>query len=72
MRINLIEILLSLPAVFLAITFHEFAHAYSAHRLERSYPKTLAGLLLTLWLMWIGLVLLCLLCLVLDGQNRCS
>ena len=39
MRINLIEILLSLPAVFLAITFHEFAHAYSAHRLGDPTPK---------------------------------
>jgi len=46
MRINLIEILLSLPAVFLAITFHEFAHAYSAHRLGDPTPKNLSRLTL--------------------------
>ncbi|NLX71307.1 MAG: site-2 protease family protein [Clostridiales bacterium] len=46
MRINLIEILLSLPAVFLAITFHEFAHAYSAHRLGDPTPKNLGRLTL--------------------------
>ena len=57
MRRNLVEILLSIPAVFLAIAFHEFAHAYSAYRLEIRLLKIWAGLLWTPWLMWTGLVL---------------
>ncbi|NLO81583.1 MAG: site-2 protease family protein [Clostridiales bacterium] len=46
MRINIIEILLSLPAVFLAIAFHEFAHAYSAYRLGDPTPKNMGRLTL--------------------------
>jgi Zn-dependent protease len=46
MRRNLVEILLSIPAVFLAIAFHEFAHAYSAYRLGDPTPKNMGRLTL--------------------------
>ena len=46
MRRNLVEILLSIPAVFLAIAFHEFAHAYSAYRLGDTTPKNMGRLTL--------------------------
>jgi Zn-dependent protease len=42
----LVEILLSIPAVFLAIAFHEFAHAYSAYRLGDPTPKNMGRLTL--------------------------
>ena len=46
MRRNLVEILLSIPAVFLAIAFHEFAHAFSAYRLGDPTPKNMGRLTL--------------------------
>ena len=32
---ELLNILLTLPGVLIAITFHEFAHAYAADKLRR-------------------------------------
>lgn len=32
---GILALLLSLPAVIIAITFHEFAHAYAADKLRR-------------------------------------
>ena len=36
---NLLNLLLTLPAVLIAITFHEFAHAYVADKLGDDTPK---------------------------------
>lgn len=36
---SLVELLLTLPGVLLALTFHEFAHAYAADKLRRPYSK---------------------------------
>lgn len=36
---GLLGLLLSLPGVIIAITFHEFAHAYSAYKLGDDTPK---------------------------------
>jgi Zn-dependent protease len=36
---NLLGILLSLPGIFIALTFHEFAHAYTAYKLGDQTPK---------------------------------
>lgn len=36
---SLIELLLTLPAVVIAITFHEFAHAFAADRFGDTTPK---------------------------------
>lgn len=36
---GLLSILLTLPGVIIAITFHEFAHAYSAYKLGDNTPK---------------------------------
>ena len=32
---NLLNLLLSIPGILIAITFHEFAHAYAADKLRR-------------------------------------
>jgi len=34
---SLLSLVLTLPGVLLALTFHEFAHAYAADKLRRSY-----------------------------------
>jgi len=39
LNFDLVEILLSLPAVFLAMTFHEFAHAFVAYKMGDPTPK---------------------------------
>lgn len=36
---NLVSLLLTLPGVFIALTFHEFAHAYAADRLGDDTPR---------------------------------
>ena len=36
---SLIGLLLTLPGVIIAITFHEFAHAYAAYKLGDDTPK---------------------------------
>jgi Zn-dependent protease len=56
---NLIDILLSLPAVFLAISFHEFAHAYVAYRMGDPTPKMQGRLTLDpiAHIDWIGLIM---------------
>lgn len=38
-RLELLSLLLTLPGVIVAITFHEFAHAYAAYRLGDDTPK---------------------------------
>lgn len=38
-RLELVSLLLTLPGVIVAITFHEFAHAYAAYRLGDDTPK---------------------------------
>lgn len=38
-RLELIGILLTLPGVIIAITFHEFAHAFAAYQLGDDTPK---------------------------------
>ena len=38
-RIELLSLLLTLPAVIIAITFHEFAHAYAADKLGDDTPR---------------------------------
>ena len=57
--LNWIDILLSLPAVFLAISFHEFAHALTAYWLGDPTPKNQGRL--TLYPLahvdWLGLIL---------------
>lgn len=37
---KILELLLSMPGVLIAITFHEFAHAYSAYKLGDDTAKT--------------------------------
>lgn len=36
---NMLALLLTLPGIFIAITFHEFAHAYVAYKLGDQTPK---------------------------------
>lgn len=36
---KIIYLLLTLPAIFIALTFHEFAHAYTAYKLGDQTPK---------------------------------
>nr|PZN10394.1 MAG: site-2 protease family protein [Caldicoprobacter oshimai] len=59
MYMNWIDVLLSLPAVFLAISFHEFAHALTAYWLGDPTPKNQGRL--TLYPLahvdWLGLIL---------------
>lgn len=38
-QMQLLSLLLTLPGVIVAITFHEFAHAYSAYKLGDDTPK---------------------------------
>ena len=38
-RVELMALLLTLPAVIIAITFHEFAHAYAADKLGDDTPR---------------------------------
>lgn len=38
-KLELLSLLLTLPGVIVAITFHEFAHAYAAYRLGDDTPK---------------------------------
>ncbi len=54
-----IEILLSLPAVFLAMSFHEFAHAWTADRMGDPTPRNHGRLTLDplAHVDWIGLIL---------------
>ncbi|NLC43258.1 MAG: site-2 protease family protein [Clostridiales bacterium] len=54
-----IEILLSLPAVFLAISFHEFAHAFTADKLGDDTPRKQGRLTLAplAHVDWTGLIL---------------
>ena len=53
------EIILSLPAVFLALSFHEFAHAWTADRLGDDTPRKHGRLTLAplVHIDWMGLVL---------------
>ena len=39
-QFSLIDLLLTLPGVLLAITFHEFAHAYAADKLGDDTPRS--------------------------------
>lgn len=43
---SLLNMLYSLPAVFLAFSFHEFAHAYAAHRQGDPTPRNMGRLTL--------------------------
>lgn len=54
-----IEILLSLPAVFLAISFHEYAHAFTAVKLGDDTPRRQGRLTLAplVHVDWVGLIL---------------
>ncbi|HHY82057.1 MAG TPA: site-2 protease family protein [Clostridiales bacterium] len=54
-----IEILLSLPAVFLALSFHEFAHAWTAVKLGDDTPRNHGRLTLDPLnhVDWLGLIL---------------
>lgn len=54
-----IEILLSLPAVFLAMSFHEFAHAWTANRMGDPTPRNHGRLTLDplAHVDWVGLIL---------------
>jgi len=56
---NLMNILLSLPAVFLAFSFHEFAHAYIAYKMGDPTPKIQGRLTLDplAHVDWIGLIM---------------
>lgn len=58
-RLDLTQILYSLPAVFLAFSFHEFAHALAAYRLGDSTPKMQGRLTLDplAHVDWIGLIM---------------
>src|SRR5690606_21143274 len=58
-RLNLIDILYSLPAIFLAFSFHEFAHAFVAYRMGDSTPKLQGRLTLDplAHVDWIGLIM---------------
>lgn len=57
--INWVDVLLSLPAVFLAMSFHEFAHALTAYRLGDPTPKNQGRLTLfpLAHVDWLGLIL---------------
>ena len=39
-RFSLVEFLLTIPGVLVAITFHEFAHAYAADKLGDTTPRS--------------------------------
>jgi Zn-dependent protease len=56
---DLVEILYSLPAVFLAISFHEWAHAFIAYRMGDPTPKIQGRLTLDplAHVDWIGLIM---------------
>jgi len=56
---DVIGILLRLPAVFLAISFHEYAHALAAFRLGDPTPRNMGRLTLDplVHVDWIGLAL---------------
>ncbi len=56
---DLIGILLKLPAVFLAMSFHEYAHALAAFKLGDPTPRNMGRLTLDplVHVDWIGLVL---------------
>lgn len=58
-RLNLIDILYSLPAIFLAFSFHEFAHAFVAYRMGDATPKLQGRLTLDplAHVDWIGLIM---------------
>mgnify|MGYP006928713852 CR=1 FL=1 len=58
-NLNIMNILLSLPAVFLAFSFHEFAHAYAAYKLGDPTPKMQGRLTLDpmAHVDWIGLIM---------------
>lgn len=58
-RFDLLDILLSLPAVFLAFSFHEFAHAFVAYRMGDPTPKMQGRLTLDplVHVDWIGLIM---------------
>ena len=53
------EIVLSLPAVFLAIAFHEFAHAWTAVKLGDDTPRIQGRLTMDplVHIDWVGLIL---------------
>jgi Zn-dependent protease len=57
--IDFIEILKSLPAVFLAMSFHEFAHAFTADRLGDPTPAKQGRLTMDplVHVDWIGLIM---------------
>lgn len=57
--INWVDVLLSLPAVFLAMSFHEFAHALTAYKLGDPTPKNQGRLTLfpLAHVDWLGLIL---------------
>lgn len=56
---NIMNILMSLPAVFLAFSFHEFAHAYVAYKMGDPTPKIQGRLTLDpmAHVDWIGLIM---------------
>ena len=58
-RIDIIDILYSLPAVFLAFSFHEFAHALAAYSMGDPTPKFQGRLTLDplAHVDWIGLIM---------------
>lgn len=58
-RFDLIDILYSLPAVFMAFSFHEFAHALVAYRMGDPTPKMQGRLTLDplAHVDWIGLIM---------------
>jgi len=39
MRFNILNLLLSIPAILIAITFHEYAHGWAAYKLGDPTPK---------------------------------
>ncbi|WP_129724560.1 site-2 protease family protein [Xylanivirga thermophila] len=59
MNTNIMDILFSLPAVFLAMSFHEFGHAYVAYRLGDDTPKLQGRLTLAplAHVDWLGLIM---------------
>ncbi|MGI5851136.1 MAG: site-2 protease family protein [Caldicoprobacterales bacterium] len=58
-RLDLMNILYSLPAVFLAFSVHEFAHAFTAYRMGDHTPKLQGRLTLDplAHVDWIGLIM---------------
>jgi len=58
LNFNLVEILLSLPAIFLAMTVHEAAHAFVAYKMGDNTPKIQGRLTLDplAHVDWIGLI----------------